>query len=435
MKKQTLTLFLFTIYVIVQIFNLSSVFLVTNPNIALLTNYGSFSILIGALITSSPFSNDNSPIRFLFKKALLFPFFVLSFYLVSFAVSIYYMNYDPLFGVLPNLIRCTISIFVFSYLFSYILYKGLFTIVIKNFTIILTAASSSILILKSLNIELSYLIFTDLQSADTDIIGRASGLFLNANTAAQFTLYAIILLLYFLKERKISIWARILLSVCVITSIYSLLLTFSTTGFINLFFVFAYFIFTKYVNKLKFLFHFVAIIIIFQILILSLVSIKDNLYSTYDLPLIQQEKIDNILNVVSSSNSAKVNYSYRDQLFEKGVELIQKRPFFGYGAGEFMTGVLNGLGIHNTYLQITGEAGIFISLLYLVVCFSILKRCYRIKDKPINFLVTSGVVSSLLYQLSTHGILYSESVLLMLIFFNCISILVQYSERKKIPSQ
>lgn len=431
MKRKSLIAFFFTIYIAVVISNLPAVFALINPNVSLVINYGAFLCLLVAFIYSSPFTQHNNNLVVFFKKNLKFSGFILLFYAISVIVSMVYMNYDPLFTVLPSLIRCTISLLVFNWLFSYILYNGLINTYIKIFVVIFTVATSSIFILKFSGVELSYLVDSDLQVPNSDIIGRSSGFFINANVAAQFALYAIVFLLYYLQKKQLKFMLRILIYISLAMCIYSVFLTFSTTGFINLLLIFAYFIFMKYDSKMKFIFHSIVFVVVFQVLLLGLLNSKDALYTKYDLPKIQQEKIDNMLNVVSFNDSKKIDYSYRDQLIDRGLAKIEVRPYFGYGAGEFTMGILNGFGIHNNYLQIIGEAGIFMLIFYLITCFNLLKRCYNTKTKAINFLLTSIVLISLIYQLTTHGIFYNESMLFILIMVNAISIYQQDMDKRK----
>ncbi len=428
MTKTASITFFFTLYVFIAISNIASVLGFVNSKISLIVNYGGFIALLIAFILA--FSLQTKPsLAFLYKKNFRISLFVLIFYLVGVVISMVYMNFDSLIAVIPNIIRCTLSVLIFPYLFSYFLLNKKGEQLMKIFAIILTMAVFSIVIFNFLGIELSYLVYTDLQDTAGDVIGRSSGVFLNANSAGQFAVYAVIFLLYLLeKERK---KAKYLICIPLAFCIFAVFMTFSTTGFINILLALTYYIFNKYTNKIKFIIHFVFLLITFQVLLSAFISVKDAIYKNYNLPAIQQEKIDNIVNILSFSDSKKIDYSDRDQLLQKGIERVEKRPFFGYGAGEFMAGIAHGVGVHNTYIQIIGETGVFMLLFYLVICFQLLKTCFFIKNKALSFLATSITLSTLIYQLTTHGILYNETILLIVIFISCLSTYVTYIEKRK----
>lgn len=431
MKRDRLIIVFFTLYLIILLSNAAPALGILSKNVASMFIYGGFLFLLFAFMQSFYRINDRHAIVTLYKKSFQLPLFIFVFYIASMIVSLVYMNYDSLFLVLPNLIRCVVSILMLNWLFWGILCKGHLETYLKIFAVVLAISASTVMVFNFLGIELSYFLYADLQSPDGDIIGRSSGVYMNANLAAQFSLYAIILLLYFIQTKGVAVKYRLLILLFLVISVYGVLLTFSTTGFVNLLLVFVYFIFNLYSSKIKFLLHFVLFFFCLQITVLGLMSTKDTLYAKYNLPQVQQDKIDNILNIISFSDSKKINYSSRDELAEIGLARIEQQPFFGYGAGEFMTNILDGLGVHNTYLQIIGEAGIFIFMFYVVVFYRLLRRCYMIQNKSIRFLLISIIITTLIYQLTSHNILYNENILLILIFVNCISVYITYMAKQE----
>lgn len=421
--------FFFVIYLLLSILNISPVIGISSKGLALVINYFGFGCLITAFLLSKPFSPSNFS-RFLFKRCSALPVFVILFYLTGSLVAIWYSNYEPLILILPLMIRCSLSVFMISWLFCYVLTQNKYNQYMKIFAVILLIAAGSILLLNFMGIELSYLVDTTLGTGD-DIIGRSSGFFINANIAAQHAIFALIFLLYFIEAGKLKFYFKIFLLILILVCVFAVILTFSSTGFVNLLLVFLYFIFNKYRNKVKFAFHFMLIFILFQSVVLSMQSYSNEYYNAFNIPQIQQEKISNFLNLISFYKTGNVDYSSRGDLVEIGIAKVVLQPFFGYGAGSFNGGLLGKLGVHNTYLQIIGETGFFIFIIYIVLIFRILKRCFRIKNKAANFLLTASFLTIIVLQTTTHGILYSEAMLLMMILINCISININYFERFK----
>jgi O-antigen ligase len=77
------------------------------------------------------------------------------------------------------------------------------------------------------------------------------------------------------------------------------------------------------------------------------------------------------MGAIISGNSIKssgLDEDSRTETWSFFYEAITEHPFFGNGMGAFSTnGIMGHIGVHNTYLKIIGEAGIFTLLIFLAM--------------------------------------------------------------------
>jgi len=433
MNRVFLVNIFFTIYIIITILNLNISFdlILGNSSFSALLYYSSIvSILISFLISIYKPLQD---VKFIFGKLSKFILFFYILYLLSFISGLISDNFKYLDIYLPIVLKSVLMVGVFSWLFSFILVHNQMQNYIKWLAIIIIISIFSIPILKYLNIEISYLLYTELLNDD---IGRASGVFGNANIAAQFCVFGLIFILYYFHNVTKKYYKLGLLLILLVI-FYSLYLTFSNTGFLNaLVVIFLFFIF-KSRSKFYLFCKLVLIFILVQIFIIPLLKdFVDEYYISNDIPKIQQEKIDNFINIIDFANTNKqenVDYSFRDKLALKGWEKINQNPLIGSGLGSFSVDLDSGVGIHNSYLQVMGETGILVFIIYLFIFIRFVYNQVVQNQLDYNkFLVLAVLFSISIYMLSSHDVLYSERLLLFLVFIKIVYLNKKYFNNKKI---
>jgi O-antigen ligase len=429
MNRVFLVNIFFLVYIITNILNLNVSFdlISGNSSISIFLYYSSIlSVLISFFISIYKPLNE---VKFIFRKSIKFILFFYILYLIAFFSGLVSDNFKYLDIYTPIVLKSALMLILFSWLFSFLLVHNQIGSYIKWLTIIVLFSVFSIPILKKLNIEISYLLYSDILKDD---IGRASGVFGNANIAAQFCVIGIILVLYYLHSST-KIFYRISLIFILITIYYSLYLTFSNTGFLNALIInFFYFIIISK-NKVYLFFKLLIFFILLQVFAIPFFKIflKDY-YISNNIPYIQQEKMDNFINIISLDNSNKVDFSYRDQLASIAWTKIDKSPIIGHGLGSFSVDISSNQGVHNSYLQVIGEVGILVFLIYLFLfLYFVYNQVVQNQINSFKFLVLAIIFSISIYMLTSHDVIYSERLIIFLVFINTISLHKKYFNNKK----
>jgi O-antigen ligase len=128
------------------------------------------------------------------------------------------------------------------------------------------------------------------------------------------------------------------------------------------------------------------------------------------LPKEQRERIQQIENIILGK-ADKSDTSNRANLVELGLSKIGERPLFGTGYLSFtylldagnQTG--DNVGVHNIFLRVWGEAGIFAFLLFTGFWFYTFWRGTQIPLIWARLLITSLVISFIVFGLTIHTFL------------------------------
>jgi len=110
----------------------------------------------------------------------------------------------------------------------------------------------------------------------------------------------------------------------------------------------------------------------------------------------------------------------RAKLWKESMELISAQPIQGYGLSCFGLLPEGGLGSHNTYLMLWGEAGILAIFMFLIYIFCTYYRCFFwIRDPSYRFLCISlFIVLTVQWYGSAHtGLGNSEANCMLGIIF------------------
>lgn len=182
-------------------------------------------------------------------------------------------------------------------------------------------------------------------------VDRSGGVFGDANNTAVVSIITFIFVYKKYKPTKTILKYFKLFLLALI--FYSLVITFSTTGF----FVFAITLILlnhKFFNPKRILF---AIILV-PIFYFSLINLN-TLVADFDLTSPQRDKVSNIVNLLTF-NVDKIDSSGRDDLLANVLNYVYKNPIVGNGI-DFSVSIRG----HNTLIGVWADAGIFTFLVFL----------------------------------------------------------------------
>ncbi len=117
----------------------------------------------------------------------------------------------------------------------------------------------------------------------------------------------------------------------------------------------------------------------------------------------QQLRINSMLDIASSGEITQ-KQTQRIKILRIAASMIAESPLAGHGLGALhkMTKA-NGLGSHNSFLVIQGEAGILGSLLFTLFLFLVVRKTLRIEDLVLRRLVFSYMFVFLSMMFFTHN--------------------------------
>ena len=332
------------------------------------------------------------------KIYLLGLFFFVSFWFIGMAGSLYDFISNYHVKQATREISTTIIIMTAYYLFM----KSLKTKVqVDNFMLFLFYLFLLITIFGVLE---SYLGLKSIYHADEN---RSNGFFGNPNeTGLQCNLMLLLAYFMFLNDRiKLPVFL-----VALGLGAYGAFLTFSKMAILIVIIGVVFFIFytfsslgrAKRVVTLRFI---GFIVLIFYIV--GFIVVPKFIEFGQSLSWDQRKRINDVYNLVVNRKIDKSTTSNRTIVIEEAILLVAKRPFTGYGLHSFSTSNLfsAGFGIHNTFIKIVGEAGIFslfIFLLYLGVL-----ACMSIIHLPWNyrFFVLGLLLILTLFSFASHTVL------------------------------
>ena len=219
--------------------------------------------------------------------------------------------------------------------------------------------------------------------------GRLSGFYLNPNKAGYICItgYA---LSYALKEKKIKIGAQIIFT-------FLGLLTFSRT----------FLVIWVLINliSLKIDVKNVRVFVYGFVLLFALIAFGE--YVSF-----QTDRLTEIDALVGGGNTKaqELTSDSRTDTWALYYDVIFENMVFGngYNALGGRTSI-NRTGVHNSYLKVLGEAGIFVFIFFMAMIISILINTYRkFNEKPYLFMVAVCLV---LYLTTTHNFFDLEYIL------------------------
>ena len=193
---------------------------------------------------------------------------------------------------------------------------------------------------------------------------RSTGLYTNPNEAGVAANFAMVILIAnFIRAKRKFVYIPFLG-----VAIVAVFMSFSKAAIIVMLLLFVVYLGWSllYVRRNSFMNNIIFAIIggIFFIGINYVILNFDELYG--QLSSAQQFRVKGAMALMNGEINESTT-SERSLLFERGIKLIKEKPFFGNGVSTFHRFNDGGveLGVHNTYLMLWGESGIFVLVLFV----------------------------------------------------------------------
>ena len=134
----------------------------------------------------------------------------------------------------------------------------------------------------------------------------------------------------------------------------------------------------------------------------------------------QKRRLNSLLELVLKGKVNNETTSYRGETFEEAFHLIKQKPLFGYGIHTFsMAGMFKhrtDIGVHNTYLKIIGEAGIFVFLLFMWFLWLYFLSSIKQWNAEWAFISLAVLLVFLSFCMSSHNLLNQKVTIGLLSF-------------------
>lgn len=240
------------------------------------------------------------------------------------------------------------------------------------------------------------------------VMNRMSGLFANPNEFAAQALFAMISIYYLFQINYLKNFTFKLLGLtCAFISFYSMIMAFSRSTFVSLSLI-IFLIITFNIRNIKNYFYLLpisfALIWIFNFSINSIddISLSKRLDSTF---------------TIFDSGITDENSAGRLTLFSHSLELISDNPILGLGIGQ-MQDMKNMGGVHNAYLAILGNSGIFVLLFFSFFLFKLItnlrKQSFKINTQFFLFLIISicvnGMTKTGVFEFKINNLIFAMCI-------------------------
>ncbi|GAB5563284.1 MAG: hypothetical protein Wins2KO_03470 [Winogradskyella sp.] len=232
-------------------------------------------------------------------------------------------------------------------------------------------------------------------------VDRAQGVYGDANNMA---LVCNLTFLFFYKFFNLkNKFFKVLRLAVLATIALSLFKTFSTTG-LSVFILCVVMLNYKFFTGIRLILGLI-LIPIFYVFLLNLNTI------TADMNLVgqQRDKVNNLVNVLSF-NFDKVDDSGRGDLAAETLHYIYKNPFFGNGV-DF--GALHE--VHNTYLGIWADAGIFVFMFFIIMLIMNFLRGFTCIEEY-KYFIWAVLISMSVFMLSLHSVINQPYLMAIFIY-------------------
>jgi O-antigen ligase len=225
--------------------------------------------------------------------------------------------------------------------------------------------------------------------------GRAAGLFANPNDAGVAALYGMVLIAAYPAKSRLFTWIQ------VAVALVAVLLTFSKAGLICLLLITLFILVQR-----RSLPMFILAAIAFVIAGFTFRYLFDN--HLLNLTGEQRERVGDVLNILGGEVSTRTTTG-RTIMWELGMRRIADQLPWGAGLGEFhsLEGGSRGalrkwLGVHNTFLMVLGEGGLFPFVLFIAFLVRSLILGFKAKERLVA--VGFGLIAAI-DMFSSHSTL------------------------------
>gem|GEM_PF-7066311 len=262
-----------------------------------------------------------------------------------------------------------------------------------------------------MGLEVAYLFISVGQISE---IGRASGIFGNANGAAANCCIGV-LLVQFSYLRQGTAMSKVGLLAAMGLMFYCLYLTGSLTGMFLGLLISILFLSVGVVDR-KERHKFVAAFTVAACFIVSAALVGWDAYARGQTDY-RLSRIGNLFSDVQGTEGDK--YSSRGVLVQEGLSLASDRPAFGWGLGSFARNVIDDQGVHNFYVQMLGEGGVVLLLMYLAFLATLLRLGLRQPRRDLQFLALGYWAIIVVLGLTSHDIFFSRIVVVWYAVLSC----------------
>ena len=239
-------------------------------------------------------------------------------------------------------------------------------------------------------------------------LGRYSGILSNANDAGCSGVILLVIELY-LFRRGYSKYSWLSLPIIII----AIMLTLSKSAFIMTLFIGIYYLISNRRISIKRRWSFLMLVIPVSLTMITYDKYLQYMLDPYGFDRFRQTEL--FLKGQINDQTTTNRYS----LFIKGWEDIQKNLFWGSGFYTFhRLDKGTTIGIHNEYLLLLGEGGIFSLLAYCIMLFIFWNVPYH-KYGDISYLIKAFTLIIVLFSLTSHNILNNKSIIVILSIMCC----------------
>jgi len=240
---------------------------------------------------------------------------------------------------------------------------------------------------------------------------RQSGVFASPNKAGEHINYTMALVLFLTINSKRWSWLFIALLPMVL---YSTLLTFSKSAIISALLLIVFFLFVNVrgytkLGKSRRRKLGILLILVFGVVIYSIPIITEFVSKLNTQQMARLTQVQGLLQGRVDTETT----TQRSSLWETGFGIIKEFPITGHGFGSFSELPGGSLGIHNTYLMILGESGIFPFILFMSFIVLLYYRSFFwVRDPGYQFLAVSLwiIITIQVYMTGNGGIKTSETL-------------------------
>jgi len=342
--------------------------------------------------------------KLLTSNLLILFFSFLALYLVIASVSGVFNQHllHPKNSYYP-IVRGYVSSFVIVYIF-YLL--GVYYSSINKFKYLISVVMILLILSVGFTLFADVIGLTDsYQFNAKKIIGeRKGGLFANPNEAGQQANYCLATVLFGILVYK----RKIILGLLIAPILYSSFITFSKAALIVSVLLLALFVFFGVSNFLKFKTGNRILVVSFLFVIFSTAIVVPSYFNNNilgNLTVGQKYRIMNTIGLASGKIDARTT-SERTVISEIGIKNILKHPIFGSGLGSFHRLKEYGLGVHNSFLMVAGEAGILPFAMFFLFSVLVVLKSFWIQDPTIKiFFLLVLTVMYLQVFMPTHDAL------------------------------
>lgn len=236
-------------------------------------------------------------------------------------------------------------------------------------------------------------------------LDRSEGVFGDASSCALVSILAFIFIYEYFKPTKIIM--KYLKVILLTILLYSLVITFSTTGYFAFVITFVL-INHKYFTPKRMIFA----IILFFLFYFTLLNLTD-LISGLDLSTHQRDKVINIVNLLTL-NTSEVDNSGRDHLLANLLNYVYESPIIGNGI-DFTISIKG----HNTFIGIWADAGIITFFMFLLLLSIYFKNA--VKTIPnVRFFVLSILVCLIVFMASSQSVINQGYLMAIFVYIGYI---------------